>query len=55
MTARIAKLRLSRRTLVQALLALPAFALARRLPTPDPDPEEIVEVDGWILRREDLA
>lgn len=53
MTARIAKLRLSRRTLVQALLALPAFTLARRLPTPDPD--EIVEVDGWILRREDLA
>ena len=53
MTARIAKLRLSRRTLVQALLALPTVALARRLPAPDPD--EIVELDGWILRWEDLA
>ena len=53
MTARVAKLRLSRRTLVQALLALPTVALARRLPAPDPD--EIVELDGWILRREDLA
>ncbi len=51
----IAIAKLSRRSLVQALLALPAFALIRKAPVPAPDPDEIVEVNGWIVRRSDLA
>ncbi|QND67525.1 hypothetical protein HB777_28715 [Mesorhizobium loti] len=55
--------KLSRRTLVQALIALPALSLFRKLPDADPshtsasqvDPNEIVEVNGWILKRSDLA
>lgn len=50
--------RISRRTIVQALMALPALSLLRRLPDTDPpfvDPNEIVEVNGWILKRSDLA
>jgi hypothetical protein len=51
-------IRISRRAIVQALLALPALSLFRRLPDADPlyvDPNEIVEVNGWILKRSDLA
>ena len=55
--------RMSRRTIVQALIALPALSLFRKLPDAeaaqyDPnqvDPNEIIEVNGWILRRSDLA
>jgi len=43
----------SRRALVRALTMLPALPLLRRFPNPDAD--EIVEVDGWILKRSDLA
>ncbi|MER9653376.1 hypothetical protein NKJ26_07655 [Mesorhizobium sp. M0152] len=59
---------ISRRTIVQALIALPALSLFRKLPDADPshagpsradpsrnDPDEIVEVNGWILKRSDLA
>ena len=53
----------SRRTIVQALIALPALSLFRKLPDAnasdsdpsDADPNEIVEVNGWILKRSDLA
>ena len=45
---------MSRRAIVQALIALPALSLFRsRQPVVYPD--EIVEIDGWILRRSDLA
>lgn len=47
--------KISRRTIVQALLALPAFSLFRRLPDPAADIDEIVEIKGWILKRSDLA
>ena len=55
--------KMSRRTLVQALIALPALSLFRKLPEADAanagasrdDPNEIVEVNGWILKRGDLA
>ena len=60
--------KISRRTIVQALIALPALSLFRTLPDADashsdptradptrPDPNEIVEVNGWILKRSDLA
>ncbi|MBZ9772739.1 hypothetical protein [Mesorhizobium sp. CO1-1-8] len=52
--------KMSRRALVQALIALPALSLFRKLPDtdaagPKPDPNEIVEVNGWILKRSDLA
>ncbi|WP_176478994.1 hypothetical protein [Mesorhizobium sp. WSM3860] len=51
--------KISRRTIMQALIALPALSLFRNQPAvSDPngiDPDEIVEVNGWILRRSDLA
>ncbi|BAV49272.1 hypothetical protein MLTONO_4369 [Mesorhizobium loti] len=65
--------KMSRRTLVQALIALPALSVFRKLPEADAahtgpsragssrvdpshgDPNEIVEVNGWILKRSDLA
>jgi hypothetical protein len=51
--------KISRRTIVQALIALPALSLFRNQPAvADPDeivPDEIIEVNGWILRRSDLA
>ena len=46
--------RMSRRTIVQALIALPALSLFRNQPA-IVDPDEIVEINGWILRRSDLA
>ena len=46
---------ISRRTLVRALFALPGLALLRGLPAPGAENlDEIVEVDGWILKRSDL-
>jgi len=55
--------KMSRRTIVQALIALPALSLFRTPPDADAshsdpsraDPNEIVEVNGWILKRSDLA
>ncbi|MER9307233.1 hypothetical protein NKJ06_29600 [Mesorhizobium sp. M0293] len=60
--------KMSRRTLVQALVALPALSMFRKLPDADgarpgqsqadpsgADPNEIVEINGWILKRSDLA
>ena len=41
-----------------ALIALPALSLFRKLPDSDPpdaDPNEIDEVNGWILKRSDVA
>lgn len=46
--------RISRRAIVQALIALPALSLFRNQPAVA-DPDEIIEVNGWILRRSDLA
>ncbi|MDX8491095.1 hypothetical protein [Mesorhizobium captivum] len=52
-------IKMSRRTIVQALIALPALSLFRSQPAvPGPDettPDEIIEVNGWILKRSDLA
>ena len=39
--------------LMQALIALPALSLFRKLP--DAAPDAIVEVNGWILKRGDLT
>ncbi|ESX49615.1 hypothetical protein NLY43_17825 [Mesorhizobium sp. C416B] len=50
--------KISRRTIVQALIAVPALQLFRKLPDgdrPPADPGEIVVVNGWILKRGDLA
>ena len=55
--------KMSRRTLVRAMIALPALSLFRKLPEAgathagrsQADPNEIVEVNGWILKRSDLA
>ncbi|UCI08048.1 hypothetical protein [Mesorhizobium sp. B1-1-8] len=50
--------KMSRRVIVRALIALPALSLFRNQPAiADPDeiaPNEIIEVNGWILRRSDL-
>lgn len=51
--------KMSRRAIVQALIALPALSLFRNQTAPanpdEIDPDEIVEINGWILRRSDLA
>ena len=51
--------KMSRRAIVQALIALPALSLFRAQAAvadpPSADPNEIVEINGWILRRSDLA
>lgn len=55
--------KMPRRMIVQALVALPALSLFRKLPEVDAahagpsrvDPNEIVEINGWILKRSDLA
>lgn len=58
---------MSRRTIMQALIAMPALSLFRKSPDADAvhpgasrvdalaDPNEIVEANGWILKRSDLA
>lgn len=46
--------KMSRRAIVQALVALPALSLFRGQQSVA-DPDEIVEINGWILRRSDLA
>jgi hypothetical protein len=45
--------RLKRRTFLAALLALPAVALLHRIVRPTGS-ADIVEVDGWILKRDDV-
>ncbi|WFP76890.1 hypothetical protein [Mesorhizobium sp. WSM4906] len=50
--------KMSRRAIVQALIALPALSLFRNQPAVGPDEivrDEIIEINGWILRRSDLA
>jgi len=51
--------KMSRRAIVQALVALPALSLFRTQSAvadpPSADPNEIVEVNGWILKRSDVA
>ena len=51
--------KMSRRAIVHALIALPALSLFRTQAAvadpPSADPNEIVEVNGWILKRSDLA
>ncbi|PTE10366.1 hypothetical protein C9427_09705 [Mesorhizobium helmanticense] len=50
--------KISRRMVMQALIALPTLSLFRGLPKadrPDADPDAIVEINGWILKRSDLA
>ncbi len=53
MTALLTRV-LRRRTLMKALLALPAFSILRNL-VPPTQTDETVEIDGWILKRSDLA
>jgi hypothetical protein len=47
----------TRRTILQALLSIPAFALfiAHKTPTREQPADEFVEVNGWILKRSELA
>jgi len=45
--------KLKRRTVLAALLALPAFALLYRVVRPTAS-ADTVEVDGWILKRGDI-
>lgn len=45
--------KLKRRTFLAALLALPAVAFLHRIIRPTAS-ADIVEVDGWILKRNDL-
>lgn len=47
--------KISRRAIVQALVAIPALALFRPERRPPEPSEELVEVNGWILKRRDLA
>lgn len=54
------KPRATRRTILQAFLTLPAFALFNAhtadLPTPEkPEAQGFVEINGWILKRSDVA
>ncbi|MCO6051488.1 hypothetical protein NGM99_17015 [Mesorhizobium sp. RP14(2022)] len=53
MTALLTRV-LRRRTLMKALLVLPAFSILRNL-VPPTQTDETVEIDGWILKRSDLA
>ena len=52
-TGNIFTRKIPRRMIVQALIALPALSLFRNQPVVDPD--EVVEINGWILKRSDLA
>ena len=49
--------RATRRTILQALLSVPAFALfaANTVPSKQQPVDELVEVNGWILKRSELA
>ncbi|MDQ6435430.1 hypothetical protein RB623_15330 [Mesorhizobium sp. LHD-90] len=49
--------RATRRTILQALLSIPAFALfaAHAAPSRKQPADELVEVNGWILKRSELA
>jgi hypothetical protein len=49
----IDKTRIGRRSLLAALLAIPAVALIHRIIKPTAS-HDIVEVDGWILKRSDV-
>ncbi|MEQ1956369.1 hypothetical protein [Mesorhizobium sp. CN2-181] len=47
----------TRRTILQALLSVPAFALfaAHATPSREQPADGLVEVNGWILKRSELA
>lgn len=47
----------TRRTILQTLLSVPAFALfaANTAPSKQKPADEFVEVNGWILKRSELA
>lgn len=47
----------SRRAVLQVMLALPAFALfqSETVPASKPKADGIVEINGWILKRSDVA
>ena len=47
--------KISRRIIMQALLAMPALSFFRKVAPAHPGPDEVVEVNGWILKRSDLA
>ena len=49
--------RATRRTILQALLSIPAFVLfaAHAAPSREQPADELVEVNGWILKRSELA
>ncbi|WP_181171860.1 MULTISPECIES: hypothetical protein [unclassified Mesorhizobium] len=50
--------KISRRMIMQTLIAVPALSLFRKLPdagSSEAAPDEIVEINGWILKRSDLA
>jgi len=44
---------LSRRLMLQAFVAVPALSLFRAFARPDAD--DTVEVNGWILKRSEVA
>lgn len=48
------KTRIGRRGVLAALLAIPAVALIHRLVIKPTASHDIVEVDGWILKRSDV-
>jgi hypothetical protein len=45
----------TRRSVLQLFATLPAFAFLKPATAAAGDPDEIVEVNGWILKRRDLA
>ncbi|WP_165816082.1 hypothetical protein [Kumtagia ephedrae] len=49
--------KVKRRTVLQVLLSIPALALFREhaVPAAEPPADEFVEINGWILKRSDLA
>lgn len=49
------KLAISRRNFLAHLLVGAGLLPAARVLPEQPDPDEIVEADGWVLKRSDLA
>lgn len=58
MSFKLAAPQVKRRTILQALLSVSAFALFSghvAPPEAEPKAEEFVEINGWILKRSELA